>query len=117
MTRWLTPAILLAAILTAGCARYWTREQGTLADFAKDHKECLTTTGAPVVNDPTRVVPNEQEYQRCLIARGWNRRIASWLDVPGGYYRGYEERDEMRPVKVDELPEQPTPYEFHRPDR
>ena len=115
--RWLTLALLFAAISTAGCAKYWTREQGTLAEFSQDHKECLTTTGVPVVNDPTRVVPNEQEYRRCLIARGWTRRNASWLDVPASYYRGYEERDEMKPVKVDELPEQPIPYEPQRSTR
>lgn len=100
---------VLVTIVPAGCAKYWTREQATLSDFSKDHKECLATTGMPVANDPSRVVPNEQDYRRCLIARGWTRRDASWLDVPAGYYRGYEERDEFKPVKIDELPEQPVP--------
>jgi hypothetical protein len=101
--------ILLAVLATAGCAKYWTRDQAALADFASDHRDCLATTGVPVVSDPSRVVPNEQEYRRCLIARGWTRRNASWVAVPSGYYRGYEEREEFKPVKVDELPEQPTP--------
>src|SRR5437773_12377211 len=102
--RWLTLTILLAATSTTGCAKYWTRPQATLPDFAADHRECLTSTGVPVANAANLVVPNEQEYRRCLIARGWTRRNASWLDVPAGYYRGYEEREEYKPVRVDELP-------------
>src|SRR5262245_8925975 len=108
MTRWLTPVILLAAIST-GCAKYWTRDQGKIEDFAKDHRECLVSTGTLVVNDPSMVVPNEDAYRRCLVSRGWTRRNASWLEVPAGYYRGYEEREEFKPVRIDELPEQSAP--------
>ena len=104
----LTSAFVIALSLAAtGCAKYWTRDQATLADFSKDHRECITSTGVPVVNDPTMVVPREDDYRRCLVSRGWDRRNASWVSVPAGYYRGYEERVEFKPVSI-EIPEQPS---------
>jgi hypothetical protein len=99
--------VVLAAFASSGCSHYWTRPQATLEEFAGDHRDCIQAGATPVVNSPNLVVPNEQEFRRCLIARGWIRREASAADVPPSYYRGYEER-ELGPVRIDYLPEQPA---------
>src|SRR5262245_35447415 len=100
MTRWLTLTILLVAIPTASCAKYWTRDQATYEDFLKDHRECIVTTGTPVVKDPNLVIPNEQDYRRCLMARGWQR--IDKFRPSGPYYRGYEER-EIGTIKINPM--------------
>ena len=57
-----------------------------------DPIEATNVAGTPVVNRPDYAVIDEQAFRRCLIARGWTRRKVPVLDVPAGYYRGYEER-------------------------
>ena len=102
-----TRALPLIALLISGCSHYWTRPQATLEQFAQDHRECIQAGAVPVVNHPNLVVPNEQEFRRCLIARGWSRREQPVTDVPQGYFRGYEER-ELEAVTITDLPIQPA---------
>src|SRR5262245_28786034 len=100
--------VVVAALLLTGCIQhYWTRSQGTLQQFAADHRECLEKNSQPVVDRPGFGVPNEQDYRRCLISRGWVRRELPADYVPAGHYRGFEER-ELGPVRLGDLPEQPA---------
>jgi len=104
-------------VFLAGCSHYWTKPDGassSLQEFTQDHRACLEQAGTPVVNRPGYAVIDEQAFRRCLIARGWTRRQAPVMDVPAGYYRGYEER-EIEPIRIDEIPEQPTPQKTGTP--
>jgi len=108
---WFQPMFVASLIFLAGCSHYWTRPNGAVSEFATDHRECLEASSVPVVGRPGYGVVDEQAFRRCLIARGWTRRQAATLDVPAGYFRGYEERDDLAPIRLDALPEQPTPYD------
>jgi len=98
--------IAIVAFTVTGCSHYWTRPPATLDEFATDHRECLAANSVPAAKRPGYGVVDEQAFRRCLIARGWAREDK--LIVPAGYYRGYEER-EIEPVRLDALPEQPSP--------
>jgi len=112
MRRSLVLALLLAVVST-GCTKfYWTKSGAQFPAFADDHRECLQAAGLPVANRPGYVVVSEQDFRRCLVARGWSRyerrpgEYGDWT-VRVGLYRGLEDLENLTPVAITDLPEQP----------
>ena len=98
--------VLCFILLTlAGCQHYWYKPNGTLRQFATDHRECLEK-GDPVPDQPGSVILDEGVFRRCMAVRGWRREEHQTANVPAGRFRGVEDF-ELRPVPVEALPEQP----------
>jgi hypothetical protein len=100
--------LIVSCLSLTGCAHYWYRAegaQGTLAQFRKDHRECLET-GTPIPNQPGYVLIEQSTFRNCLFLRGWRREDRNKEMVPPGYFRSVEDF-ELQAIAVDRLPAQP----------
>ena len=97
-----TLALCFALFALAGCRDYWHKPNGTLGQFATDHRECLEK-GDPVPDKPGFVIIDEGVFRRCMAVRGWQREEHQAASVPAGRFRGVEDF-ELRPEESASCP-------------
>ena len=100
--------LVVAALVTGGCGVYhWTKPNAGIADFTRDHRQCAREAAVSTSARPDYGVVNQVFFRDCMTRRGWKRDLPPAGLIPEGWFRGFEDGDEI--VKLDAIPPQSKP--------